>query len=94
MTVDRQEVAPYQINVADIQDAVQRLQIPMDHGSFMGILEGFGDLPGVDYGDVHGLRAGKRLAISTNSITNARTPPASAMPYRVAMQNFPAKPTT
>ena len=62
MTEDRQQAARYQINVADVQDAVQRLQIPMDHGSFMGILEGFGDLPGVDYGYVHGLRAGKRLA--------------------------------
>ena len=61
MTVDRQQAARYQIKVADVQDAVQRLQIPMDQGSFMGILEGFGDLPGVDYGDVHGL-AGRQAS--------------------------------
>ena len=84
MTEDRQQAARDQINVADVHDTVQRLQIPMDHGSFMGILEGFGDLPGVDYGDVHGLRPGKRLAFHKLH-RQCGTPPASAMPYRVAM---------
>jgi hypothetical protein len=84
MTVDRQQAARYQINVADVQDAVQRLQIPMDHGSLMGILEGFGDLPGETTATSTGCGQAS-VWPSTNSIANARTPPASVMPKRVAM---------